>query len=81
MDAIIKLYSCNLQMIDGGSLRVGYSSATLKIHPDRYLGRSLSGLTIKINAMIGELLLTVKLVVTLGQKHEIKAARLDKSYD
>lgn len=62
-------------MIDGTSIRVHHSAATLKKNrPDRCLGRSRGGLTTKIHALTDELGLPVHITITPGQAHDLTAA-------
>ena len=75
MDAISDAYGGDVRMIDGTSIRVHHSAATLnKSHPDRCLRRSRGGLTIKIHALTDNDGLPVKFVITPGQTHDIQAA-------
>jgi transposase len=75
MEAINDAYGGDVRIIDGTSVRVHHSTATLKkSHPDRCLGRSRGGLTTKIHALTDNDGLPVKLVITPGQTHDIQAA-------
>jgi transposase len=75
MDAIADAYDGDVRMIDGTSVRVHHSAATLKkSHPDRCLGRIRGGLTTKIHALTDGEGLPVKFVITPGNTHDIQAA-------
>lgn len=54
--------------------RSSFGGDLKKSHPDRCLGRSRGGLTTKIHALTDDDGLPVKLVITPGQTHDIKAA-------
>ncbi|MEQ8307448.1 MAG: IS5 family transposase [Hoeflea sp.] len=74
MDSITEAYDGDVRMIDGTSVRVHHSAATLKkATPDRCLGRSHGGLTTKIHALTDGNGLPVKLTITRGQTHDIQA--------
>lgn len=94
MDAITDAYEGDVRMIDGTSVRVHHSAATLKNHPDIFLGRSRGGLTTKIHALTDGEGLPVKFVIAPGNTHDIQAAAelladickgqmvlVDKAYD
>ncbi|MGZ3305878.1 MAG: IS5 family transposase [Asticcacaulis sp.] len=75
MDAISEKHGGNLRMIDGRSIRVHHSAATLKkATPDRCLGRSQGGLTTKIHALTDKLGLPVRITITPGQAQDLTAA-------
>ena len=75
MGAITEAYDGDVRMIDGTSVRVHHSAATLKkSHPNRCLGRSRGGLTTKIHAVTDEHGLPVRLAITPGQQHDATVA-------
>lgn len=75
MEAVTSTQTGGVLMIDGTSVRVHHSAATLKAsHPDRCVGRSRGGLTTKIHALIDGLGLPIKVVITPGQVHDLTAA-------
>lgn len=62
-------------MIDGTSIRVHHSAATLRTdHPDRCLGKSRGGLTTKIHALTDGKGLPIKIAITPGHAHDLTAA-------
>ncbi|MGB0684433.1 MAG: IS5 family transposase [Magnetovibrionaceae bacterium] len=76
MDAVTEAHDGDVQMIDGTSVRVHHSAATLKkSHPDRCMGRSRGGLTTKIHAFTDRNGLPIRLSLSEGQTHDIKAAK------
>ena len=75
MDAMTEAYDGDIQMIDGTSVRVHHSAATLKkSHPDRCMGRSRGGLMTKIHAVTDAKGLPIRLSITPGQDHDASAA-------
>jgi len=75
MDALTEAYDGHIQMIDGTSVRVHHSAATLKKSgPDRCQGRSRGGLTTKIHALTNRAGLPIRLAITPGQTHDIQPA-------
>ncbi|WP_125853634.1 IS5 family transposase, partial [Rhizobium anhuiense] len=74
MEAIAGSPTGSVKMIDGTSVRVHHSAATLRAsHPDRCLGRSRGGLTTKIHALTDGFGLPVKITITPGQAHDLTA--------
>jgi len=75
IDALTEAYDGHIQMIDGTSVRVHHSAATLKKSgPDRCQGRSRGGLTTKIHALTNRAGLPIRLAITPGQTHDIQPA-------
>ncbi|TAY65536.1 IS5 family transposase [Rhizobium leguminosarum] len=75
MDVITSASRDRITMIDGTSVRVHHSAATLRAdHPDRCLGRSRGGLTTKIHALTDGRGLPIKISITPGHAHDLTAA-------
>ena len=75
MDAITDAYGGDVRMIDGTSVRVHHSAATLKKATRiAVLGEAGEVLLQKIHALTDNDGLPVKLVITPGQPHDIQAA-------
>lgn len=75
MDGLTSTSHDRITMIDGTSIRVHHSAATLRTdHPDRCLGESRGGLTTKIHALTDGKGLPIKIAITPGHAHDLTAA-------
>ena len=71
MDAVADAHNVDMVMVDGTSVRVHHSAATLKKNDTRRcMGRSRGGLTTKLHALTNQDGLPIRFELTPGEAHD-----------
>ncbi|KAB7740391.1 transposase [Parvibaculum sedimenti] len=75
MGAVTAAHDGDIQMIDGTSVRVSHSAATIKKPPGSTYGSKPRRLTTKIHAVTDATGLLIRLAVTASETHDAVPAR------